>query len=112
MRFAWDWVISHPQAAELSDGQFRSWFALLASVVERDVPEGRFVLGELQRFVTPRGSRAVKQADLDVFVDLGLVEAVDGEPGVYRVRGWGSWNPGDSTAVFRQRRVAGAEEAR
>jgi hypothetical protein len=104
VRFDWTWPLTHPRMEHLSDQRFRAWFALVASAVRRDEPDGRFVVEELDRFLTPRGMRAVTQADVDVFHhEVGLVETIAGDQGAYRVRDWSAWSPLDATRVYRDR---------
>jgi len=100
LRLSWDWILSHPVSAELSDRELRAWLATVAGAVKLDRPDGSFRVDELERFGTPSGRRRVTVDDLRRFRELGLVD-VDGD--VWRVREWVSWSVTDTTAPLRGR---------
>jgi hypothetical protein len=90
------------KVGELTDGEYRALIALWA-YCSRKRNGGTFDRAEIRHafFVTPRGPRYVREAQLNRFVELGLV--VD-DGGVLAVNDWAQYQPKDSTSAERQRR--------
>jgi hypothetical protein len=101
VRFEFSWLLSHPQAAELTDRELRCWLAVVAGAVRLDRDDGSFKLDELERFSTSTGSRRVRAEDLARFRELGLL--VDAGDGRWRIREWVAWSVSDATSALRGR---------
>lgn len=90
------------KVGELTDAEYRALVALWA-YCSRKRNGGEFDREELRHaiYTTPRGPRAVKDIQLDRFLQLGLVNSTNG---VCAVNDWSKYQPKDPTAAERMRR--------
>ena len=99
-----DEVVLNPKVGELKDSEFRSLIALWCYCAKRR-NEGLVSMSELSRIIlaSPSRPRRVSEATILRFIEVGLVDLVEGEPEMVQVKDWSHYQPKDPTAADRMR---------
>ncbi len=89
------------KVGDLTDAEYRALIALWA-YCSRKRNGGVFAREEIRHamFATPRGPKAVREVQLDRFLEFGLVRA---EGDFCAVNDWSKYQPKDPTAADRMR---------
>lgn len=104
-----DQCVLNSKIGELTDREFRALFALW-SICARTKNAGLLNIAEAKHaaYTTPQGARSVTLAQVQRFVDLGLLNSLDEE--IVEVNDWQQYQPKDPTKAERQARWRASTE--